>query len=44
MLIFNAALTHVEPVGVDASEQPVQADVTLDSGVPIIEEELAQAL
>uniref|UniRef100_A0A2N9J9H8 Aminotransferase-like plant mobile domain-containing protein n=1 Tax=Fagus sylvatica TaxID=28930 RepID=A0A2N9J9H8_FAGSY len=35
-------MTHVEPAEVAASEEPVQADVTPDSGVPIIEEELAQ--
>uniref|UniRef100_A0A2N9HX46 Uncharacterized protein n=1 Tax=Fagus sylvatica TaxID=28930 RepID=A0A2N9HX46_FAGSY len=39
---FNADMAHVEPAEVAASEEPVQADVTPDSGVPIIEEELAQ--
>jgi hypothetical protein len=39
---FNADMTHVEPAEVAASEEPVQADVTPDSGVPIVEEELAQ--
>ena len=39
---FNANMTYVEPAEVAASEEPVRADVTPDSGVPIIEEELAQ--
>jgi hypothetical protein len=39
---FNANMAHVEPAEVAASEEPVQADVTLGSGVPVIEEELAQ--
>jgi hypothetical protein len=39
---FNAGMTHVEPAEVAASEEPVQADVTPGSGVPVIEEELAQ--
>jgi hypothetical protein len=39
---FNADMTHVECAEVAASEEPVQADVTPDSGVPVIEEELAQ--
>ena len=39
---FNADMTHVEPAEVAASEEPVQADVTPSSDVPVIEEELAQ--
>jgi hypothetical protein len=39
---FNADMAHVEPAKVAASEEPVQADVTPGSGVPVIEEELAQ--
>jgi hypothetical protein len=39
---FNADMTHVEPAEVATSEEPVQADVTPGSGVPVIEEELAQ--
>uniref|UniRef100_A0A2N9FJF3 Uncharacterized protein n=1 Tax=Fagus sylvatica TaxID=28930 RepID=A0A2N9FJF3_FAGSY len=39
---FNADMTHVEHAEVAASEEPVQADVTPGSGVPVIEEELAQ--
>ena len=39
---FNADMTHVEPAEAAASEEPVQADVTPGSGVPVIEEELAQ--
>uniref|UniRef100_A0A2N9GFN7 Aminotransferase-like plant mobile domain-containing protein n=1 Tax=Fagus sylvatica TaxID=28930 RepID=A0A2N9GFN7_FAGSY len=35
-------VTQVEHVEVAASEEPVQADVTPGSGVPVIEEELAQ--
>uniref|UniRef100_A0A2N9IPB7 Aminotransferase-like plant mobile domain-containing protein n=1 Tax=Fagus sylvatica TaxID=28930 RepID=A0A2N9IPB7_FAGSY len=35
-------VTQVEHVEVTASEEPVQADVTPGSGVPVIEEELAQ--
>uniref|UniRef100_A0A2N9GB03 Uncharacterized protein n=1 Tax=Fagus sylvatica TaxID=28930 RepID=A0A2N9GB03_FAGSY len=35
-------MTHVEHAEVAASEEPVQADVTPGSGVPVIEEELAQ--
>jgi hypothetical protein len=41
---FNADMAHVEPAEVAASEEPVQADVTPGSGVPVIEEELAQDL
>uniref|UniRef100_A0A2N9G8W5 Aminotransferase-like plant mobile domain-containing protein n=1 Tax=Fagus sylvatica TaxID=28930 RepID=A0A2N9G8W5_FAGSY len=39
---FNADMARVEPTEVAASEEPVQADVTPGSGVPVIEEELAQ--
>jgi hypothetical protein len=39
---FNADMARVEPAEVAASEEPVQADVTPGSGVPVIEEELAQ--
>uniref|UniRef100_A0A2N9EVM6 Aminotransferase-like plant mobile domain-containing protein n=1 Tax=Fagus sylvatica TaxID=28930 RepID=A0A2N9EVM6_FAGSY len=35
-------MARVEPAEVAASEEPVQADVTPGSGVPVIEEELAQ--
>uniref|UniRef100_A0A2N9IYA9 Aminotransferase-like plant mobile domain-containing protein n=1 Tax=Fagus sylvatica TaxID=28930 RepID=A0A2N9IYA9_FAGSY len=39
---FNADMARVEPAEVAASEEPVQADVIPGSGVPVIEEELAQ--
>uniref|UniRef100_A0A2N9GTA7 Aminotransferase-like plant mobile domain-containing protein n=1 Tax=Fagus sylvatica TaxID=28930 RepID=A0A2N9GTA7_FAGSY len=39
---FNSDMAHVEPAEVAASEEPVQADVTPSSGIPVIEEELAQ--
>jgi hypothetical protein len=39
---FDAGVIHVEPAEVAVSAEPVQADVTLGSGVPVIEEELAQ--
>ena len=39
---FGAGMTHVEHAEVAASEEPVQADVTPGSDVPVIEEELAQ--
>ena len=39
---FDAGVTHVEPAEVAASGEPVQADVTPGSGIPVIEEELAQ--
>ena len=39
---FNADMTHVEHAEVAASEEPVQADVTPGSDVPVIKEELAQ--
>jgi hypothetical protein len=39
---FNADTARVEPAEVAASDEPVQADVIPGSGVPVIEEELAQ--
>jgi hypothetical protein len=39
---FNTNVARVEPAEVAASEEPVQADATPGSGVPVIEEELAQ--
>jgi hypothetical protein len=39
---FNSDMAHVEPAEVAASEEPVQADVAPSSGIPVIEEELAQ--
>uniref|UniRef100_A0A2N9FCT9 Aminotransferase-like plant mobile domain-containing protein n=1 Tax=Fagus sylvatica TaxID=28930 RepID=A0A2N9FCT9_FAGSY len=39
---FDAGVTQVEHAEVAASEELVQADVTPDSDVPVIEEELAQ--
>ena len=39
---FDAGVTHVEPAEVAASAEPVQADVTPGSDIPVIEEELAQ--
>uniref|UniRef100_A0A2N9HP86 Aminotransferase-like plant mobile domain-containing protein n=1 Tax=Fagus sylvatica TaxID=28930 RepID=A0A2N9HP86_FAGSY len=39
---FCAGVTQIERAEVVASEEPVQADVTPGSGVPVIEEELAQ--
>ena len=39
---FCAGVTQIEHAEVAASEEPVQADVTPGSDVPVIEEELAQ--
>ena len=39
---FDTGMTYVEPAEVTASEEPVQANVTPGSGIPVIEEELAQ--
>jgi hypothetical protein len=39
---FNSDMAHVEPAEVAASEEPVQADVAPGSGIPVMEEELAQ--
>jgi hypothetical protein len=39
---FDAGVTQIGHAKVAASEEPVQADVTLGSDVPVIEEELAQ--
>ena len=41
---FCAGVTQIEHPEVAASEEPVQADVTPDNDVPVIEEGLAQGL
>uniref|UniRef100_A0A2N9FAE9 Aminotransferase-like plant mobile domain-containing protein n=1 Tax=Fagus sylvatica TaxID=28930 RepID=A0A2N9FAE9_FAGSY len=40
--VTEGNMAHVEPAEVAASEEPVQADVAPSSGIPVIEEELAQ--
>ena len=40
---FDAGVTHVELGKAAASAEPVQADVTPGSGIPVVEEELAQS-
>jgi hypothetical protein len=42
ILIFGAGMTQVEHAEVAASRDLVQANVTAGSGVPVMEEELAQ--